>query len=63
MPATCCPQPASMWVSGGENAAKIVLIWGKPKAGIVFQTSCTVGVLLTSMPNKVFWPNSVPDLT
>ena len=42
---------------------KIVLICGKPKAGVVFQTSCTVGVLLTSMPNSVFWPNSVPDFT
>ena len=40
-----------MRVPGGENTgATAEVACGQPKAGVVFQTSCTVGELLTVTP-------------
>src|SRR6516162_4978389 len=59
-PPTIWPYPLSIWVSGGPKAGAMVEeICGQPNAGVVFQGSSTVGVLLASMPQIVSLPNSL----
>src|ERR1700730_576770 len=59
-PTTCC---AYIWSINGRTAgvgASLELIYGKLHAGIVFQTSWTVGLLLAVTPHKKLCP---PRLT
>src|SRR5207244_7035802 len=49
-PATCCPSVPSMSVAAPGVGATAELPYGKPQAGVLFQTSCTVGLLFSLSP-------------
>src|SRR5438876_12389183 len=49
-PATCCASVPSMSVAAPGVGATAELPYGKPQAGVLFQTSCTVGLLFTLRP-------------
>src|SRR5665213_766099 len=50
MPATCCPRPPSIKVAAAGPIALGGVVNGKPNAGVLFQTSCTVGLLWRVTP-------------
>ena len=50
MPATCWARPPSISVAAAGVCASGDAVYGNPNAGVLFHTSCTVGLLCSVKP-------------